>query len=106
MITLFAPLSCPFSSHFHVPLTFLLEALEALRNALYKCSTYLLTYLLLSLCVVGEPPGTNIAPDPSKESSEQRYEPPVVVWGEVTAVIEATVQIISSFLFVKYTSSD
>jgi len=28
----------------------LLSALEALRNALYKCSTYLLTYLL-TLCV-------------------------------------------------------
>jgi len=28
------------------------SALEALRNALYKCSTYLLTYLLDSRCLV------------------------------------------------------
>ena len=28
--------------------TWILSALEALRNALYKCKTYLLTYLLIN----------------------------------------------------------
>jgi len=33
-------------------LAYFCSALEALRNALYKCSTYLLTYLLLSITSV------------------------------------------------------